>query len=758
MKPMQRLVGTPIAIVVLSGLAHGAELKVDFSFPERKDAIDPHYAQWVIPEAVSVNRTFDGVAVTFRKSGPAGTVLTNTWYKGGVDYDARMATDGITVKDGYSGGRIEMEISGLAPGHHSVATYHNTYDKPLTNTFSNMSVSLNGTPVIASLTPTNRILNNYDAASAYVEFDVSSDETVTILFVPDGTGWQNNVTISGFEIDTGNPKKKAIKPEPPHDDEHADGDTGSTMLSWTAAASAVSHDVYFGTDFSAVDSATSASAEFMGNQTGTIHLASTPNIVDNYYWRVDEVAADGTRTKGEIWRFRRRHLAFPGAEGYGRFARGGRWGDVIEVTNLDDGGPGSLRAAVEATGPRTIVFNVSGTIALARRLVLKNPYCTVAGQTAPGMGICIRDYDFGMGGMKDGIIRYVRVRVGKEVGTRKTLGGMGMAGTDHSIIDHCSISWTTDEAFSSRSAKNITLQRTLISEALHVAGHRNYRPGKSHGYAASIGGDIASFHHNLLAHCEGRNWSLAGGIDAANRHTGSLDIRNNVVYNWDGRTTDGGAEFVHFVRNYYKPGPASGAELDELNPQFENPRFGPQICYVEGNVMEGVHGPEGPMGPFRGVDPHPETPYTEFTVTAPFFESYVETQTAAEAYADVLADVGCNRPGGLDLHDRRITSETLNGTFTYRGSVTDRPGLPDNQADVGGWETYPEESRPAGWDTDHDGLPNWWEDSVPGLDSSDPADRNGDPDGDGYTNLEDYLNYLTSETPVPPPHPDGSSD
>ena len=117
---------------------------------------------------------------------------------------------------------------------------------------------------------------------------------------------------------------------------------------------------------------------------------------------------------------------------------------------------------------------------------------------------------------------------------------MGMAGTDHSIIDHCSISWTQDESFSSRAAKNITFQRNLISEALNIAGHKNYEKGKQHGYAASIGGDVGSFHHNLLAHCAGRNWSLAGGLDKGGRHTGRLDIRNNVVYNWGHRTTDGG--------------------------------------------------------------------------------------------------------------------------------------------------------------------------------------------------------------------------
>jgi hypothetical protein len=283
----------------------------------------------------------------------------------------------------------------------------------------------------------------------------------------------------------------------------------------------------------------------------------------------------------------------------------------------------------------------------------------------------------------------------------------------------------------------------LISEPLHVAGHNNYAPGSSHGFAASIGGDVGSFHHNLLAHCEGRNWSLAGGLDPSNTHTGRLDIRNNVVYNWDGRTTDGGAQCVNFVGNYYKPGPATDGPFTELNPQFEHPGFGPQQYYVEGNVMEGRHGPEGPLPPFAGVQPQGTQPWP-VTVPEPFFEHDVTTHAAVEAYENVLADVGCNRPM-LDDHDARIIAETRNGTFAYRGSVTNRPGLPDNQADVGGWEDYPEIHRPAGFDTDQDGLPNWWEEQHaldPNSAVGDYSDANGDLDDDGYTNLESYLNDL----------------
>jgi len=440
-----------------------------------------------------------------------------------------------------------------------------------------------------------------------------------------------------------------------------------------------------------------------------------------------------------------RTLAFPTAEGYGRFAQGGRGGRVIAVTNLQDSGPGSLRAAVEATGPRTVVFEVSGLIKLESKLVIRpaNSFLTIAGQTAPGIGICISNYNLGMLGAHDVIIRYVRVRPGNTSGT--TLDGMGMASADNCIIDHCSISWTQDEAFSSRGAKNITLQRTLISEALNIAGHKNYKPGTQHGYAASIGGDIGSFHHNLLAHCAGRNWSLAGGLDKANGHAyaGRLDIRNNVVYNWGHRTTDGGAHEVNFVANYYKPGPATKV-FHALKAQYGG--FpGTQQYYVAGNVMPG-HFDAGNQEKARlaatergGRLPETYSPW----VDAPFFESHVTTHSAGEAYENVLADVGCNFPA-LDPHDQRIIAETRAGTATYTGSASGFPGLPDSQDDVGGWDAYPEIRRPADWDTDRDGLPDAWE-SARGLDPGDPNDGPADSDGDGMTNLEDYLNALVDD-------------
>ena len=440
--------------------------------------------------------------------------------------------------------------------------------------------------------------------------------------------------------------------------------------------------------------------------------------------------------------------AFPTAEGYGRFAQGGRGGRILHVTNLNDSGPGSLRAAVEQSGPRTVVFDVGGLITLESRLIIRstNSNLTIAGQTAPGKGICLRKYNFGMLGATNVIIRYVRVRPGNLSGM--TLDGMGMASSDNCIIDHCSISWTLDEAISTRGAHNITLQRTLISEALNEAGHKKYPAGTQHGYAASIGGDIGSFHHNLLAHCAGRNWSLAGGLSKPkNEYAGRLDLRNNVVFNWKNRATDGGAHEVNFVNNFYQPGPATKFFF-ALNAQYGG--FpGSQRYFFDGNVMPGYFGLTNQTAGRTATTERGGRLPTEYSPWSdtPFFESHVKTHSAYESYTNVLADVGCNFPA-LDEHDARVIAEVRSGSFKFKGSKTGLPGLPDSQDDVGGWENYPEAHRTVDWDTDGDGLPDDWEKRA-GLNPKSAADASVDRDGDGYPNLEEYLGSLVGEFPTP---------
>lgn len=771
---MNRISITLVPLIVSTLLSAG-ELKVDINRDGKNlDSVtEVGYTKWsqdstngaasgtAAVTGAFTSATGENIVVTFAQTSASasagGTGLVSNWYQVGAQSGAALVSDGISVAPSTlaGGGQMRMTITGLSAGHHTLLTYHNDWDNLAAGSVGPMDIYLNGTLAISHFQPSIRAATNAAAASAYLEFDVAApSDTVTVLFAADPAAADvtvRNVFIDGFEIDTPNANRIANTPVPVDGDEHVDADDRSASLSWnpSLAGQSVSHDIYFGTDRDAVKSATRDSPEFQGNTAGLSTEVSVPSPHLTYYWRIDELDTLGNVTAGSVWSFRPRLLAFPGAEGYGRFARGGRGGHVVHVTSLADyiAGeapiPGTLRYAVEQeTGPRTIVFDIGGMLTLRARLTLSSPYVTVAGQTAPGKGICIRNCPFGLSGSNDSIVRFMRVRVGNRTGL--TWDGMGLNGCNHTILDHCSISWSIDEAFSSRSAKNITLQRTLISEALNVAGHQNYPPGTAHGYAASIGGDVGSFHHNLLAHCEGRNWSLAGGLDGSGYFAGRMDITNNVVYNWDHRATDGGAHEVNFVANYYKPG-ASTSFFYALNAQYDN--FpGTQQYYFTGNVMPG-HFDENSQsaGRTRTASNGATLPTSyESFVDAPFFDSHVTTQTALGAYKRVLSDVGDNRPL-LDEHDARVIRETRDGTYTYHGSVSGLPGLPDTQADVGGWEDYPTIARRADWDSDGDGLPDWWE-KLHGTDPhsavGDFSDANADPDLDGNTALDDFLAWL----------------
>lgn len=754
---------TLIAGMYLSIVANGLsqEIKVDINNTGRplSEGLDPAYTPWStnqywFPGGDTISNTFDGVTVRFTRVGPEGTALRPDYWKVGVQsttYNVKLTADGIKVDGGDAGAQIEMRISGLSAGSHTLLTYHSVWDNLVPGTVAPLDLSVDGVMAITNLAMSVRVTNNADATTAYLNLEAVAGQDVVVLIQAEtnNAATTKNVYINGFEIDTANSTLRAYSPAPGNFDEHVDADSHRLLLSWAAAGSAASHDVYFGSDSNAVKTATHASIEFKGNQTGTNYLATNINSLLTYYWRVDEMNATNGVTRGDLWIFRSRHLAFPGAEGYGRFARGGRGGVVVEVTNTNDSGPGSLRDALTGNyGPRTVVFTVSGLITLGSDLTIdqNHPYITVAGQTAPGKGICVRNHAFGMSGARDVIIRHLRVRVGNLSG--ETQNGSGMAGVDHCIMDHCSISWGIDEEMSTRNAKNLTLQRTLISEALNVAGHQNYPPGTAHGYAASVGGDVASLHHNLLAHCEGRNWSMAGGLDGAGCYAGRLDIFNNVVYNWGHRTTDGGAHEVNFVANYYKPGAAS-AYFYALNAQYGG--FpGTQQYYFANNVMPGhftVANQQAGRTASTESGGWLPTNYTSW-VSSPFFPSYADIQSATNAYKIVLSDVGCTQPM-IDDHDTRVIRETIDGTYTYTGTgpYGGSPGLPNSQDDVGGWEDYPYVQRPANFDTDDDGLPDWWELAKglsPNSAAGDFSDGNGDPDGDGYTNLEDYLNWLAA--------------
>ncbi len=715
-------------------------IKVDFDFSGRRldEVNDPLYKSWVITEGKEDEKTFDGVKIKLKGN------FTSKWFKLGMSspHYNRIGSDGLVASDS-----LRMTISGLKEGRHSLLTFHNTFDKIDTKFFPSVKIYVDN-KFEKQITPSNRAFSKPDIETAYLSFDVKKNKNVEILFVLDLNPEYNahfrslfyieELIINGFEIDTPNIKKQAHTPFPENADEHVVCDD-NLILKWEYPKEAIAHHIYFGEDEKAISVANKNSKEFKGNLAKNEFSVNNLYSMTTYYWRVDEVDNTGEITQGNVWKFKPAQLAFPEAEGYGRFAIGGRGGKVVEVTNLNDDGPGSLRDAVsQDIGPRTIVFNVSGNIQLKSRLVINQPYITVAGQTAPGEGITISRAPVGLTG-NEGIVQFLKVRIGS--GT--TFDGMGLTGANHSIIDHCSISWTIDESFSSRGAHNITLQRTLISEALNVAGHDKYEAGKMHGYAATIGGDIGSFHHNLLAHNYGRNWSIGGGLNGDGFYSGKIDIRNNVVYNWGHRTTDGGANKVNFVNNYYKPGKSSDIFF-ALNAQHEGVGKGKQQYYFEGNVMPGYFNENTQeKGRTFKLTNKAIVDYETF-VAAPFFESFVNTQSANQAYKNVLSDVGATQPF-FDKHDNRIVDETLKGTYSFKGSKSSLAGMIDTVEDAGGWPEFKSETHPENWDTDHDGLPNWWE-KVYGLNENsaknDFSDANNDDDKNGYTHLEAYLHWM----------------
>jgi len=720
------------------------------------EGLAPGYVAWTFGRVASATGEFaaeDSSKITITISSVPGLngngVRTNYWKQGITTYGYKLLADGccvialddptdpsnndyVDVTEGSAG--IQLIISGLSAGEHSLMAYHNSVDG-YQGELPTLDVLVDGKTVAEGVKQTIRAEQTSVAGQSYIYFTANGSDDVVIQYISkpeEGETYPwTGVAINALIFDEVNQITMASEPQPANLDYHIDADDGLCQLSWKAAQTAVKHHLMMGTE--------------SGNLSEVAVISDTTYSVSNlknkyiYYWRVDEEAEDGTISKGEEWSFRPRHLAFPGAEGYGRFAQGGRGGKVVFVTNLEDSGEGSFRQAVTSgDGPRTVIFNVSGRIQLKSRLVMDEGV-TVAGQTAPGKGICLSRAPLGVG--HDNIVRFIRQRLG----AGDTADGIGAAGANHSIVDHCSISWTIDEAFSSRNAKNITLQHTLISEALSVAGHKNYDYGTDHGFSGSISGDVGSFHHNLLAHNSGRNWSLAGGLDAAGFLHGRLDIFNNVVYNWCRHACYNGAHEVNFVNNYYKRGPATNqtnATKIMLTADPPSSKTSTQKYFFAGNVMPGVFDESNQAKgrtPNGSDEARYDTMYYKQWVEEPFFPSYAKIEKAGEAYKSVLSDVGCNLPL-LDDHDIRMVRETYYGTYTYKGSYTGHYGLIDNEADCGGFEDYPELVREYGYDSDMDGMPDWYE-KLAGT-NKDVADNNEDPDDDGFTNLEDFLNWI----------------
>ena len=436
-------------------------------------------------------------------------------------------------------------------------------------------------------------------------------------------------------------------------------------------------------------------------------------------------------------------LAFPTAEGYGKYSKGGRGGAVYEVTNLNDSGEGSLRAAVEASGPRTVVFRVSGTITLESPLRIKNPYLTIAGQTAPGDGICLRKNQISIDA-DHLIIRYIRVRLGDESGEDQD--AISSRYVNNIILDHVSASWSVDECVSIYHCDSVTVQWCLISESMSKSNHIK----GSHGFGGIWGSNYGTYHHNLLAHHSSRNPRMASGA-------GNTDHRNNVIYNWGYQSLYGGEKYqqgndkfnfsnFNIVANYYKPGPAT--EPGEVMHRIANPSYRSDEDYgkwyiaenaVEGNKQVTTDNWNG------GVQTN--ISFEKIKLQKPWPSMSINQQTAAEAYKMVLDNAGAILPQRDEI-DVRIIKEVRGGYATFEGKSYKKEhkvansakicGIIDTQEDVGGWPEL--KSDPAPKDTDHDGMPDEWE-RKKGLDPKNAEDRNKVA-GNGYTMLEEYINGI----------------
>ncbi|HKJ43830.1 MAG TPA: T9SS type A sorting domain-containing protein [Sunxiuqinia sp.] len=438
--------------------------------------------------------------------------------------------------------------------------------------------------------------------------------------------------------------------------------------------------------------------------------------------------------------------AFPGAEGGGKYAIGGRGGRVIYVTNLDDNTtPGSLRYAVEQSGPRIIVFALSGTIALNSRLSIKNGDITIAGQTAPGDGICLRNYTLTVDA-DNVIIRFIRSRLGDVSGDQDD----AMNGRRHKniILDHCSMSWSVDETGSFYDNTNFTMQWCLLSESLRNSIHDKGR----HGYGGIWGGKTASFHHNLLADHDSRNPRFCGSRYSNRPDLELVDFRNNVIYNWGANSSyaaEGGS--YNMINNYFKAGPAtSSSKADRIEQPYpdnggnEQPAGVYGRFYINGNITTASSATT--QDNWRGVDL--ASAFDQYGITkddlksdTPFTVPSVTTQPADKAYEQVLKYVGASLV--RDTVDKRVIHDAETGTATITdGGNGSTNGLIDSQSAVGGWPEL--KSKPAPTDTDQDGMPDDWEDAN-NLDKNNPADAKLTTVDGQYTNVEVYINSLVAD-------------
>lgn len=462
--------------------------------------------------------------------------------------------------------------------------------------------------------------------------------------------------------------------------------------------------------------------------------------------------------------------AFPGAEGGGKYTRGGRGGKVLVVTNLNDDGPGSLRWACEQGGARTIVFNVAGIIRLKSPLIIRAPYITIAGQSAPGDGVCIAGETVWIN-THDVIIRYMRFRRGETwVGRRDDAIGGNPVG--NIMIDHVSATWGLDEnmsmyrhMYNDSTGKiedkfgtvNITIQNSIFAEALDTWNH---------AFGSTLGGENCTFMRNLWANNAGRNPSIGWN--------GVFNFVNNVVYNWVHRSIDGGDYRAQYniINNYFKPGPATPKNTPVghriLKPESGRSKLPYHVygrAYVTGNVMEGY--PEVTKDNWNGgVQIEEENGVGEhlgyMKQNKPLIMPQLTTLSAEKARDYVLSNVGATLPR-RDAVDARIVEQVRTGKvkilpgvklpttqFKHRRLPIDsyKIGIITDPSQVGGYPVYSGQSYA---DQDNDGLPDSYE-KKKGLNANDASDAAAySKTGSGYTNIEEYLNSLVNINNVVPP-------
>jgi len=448
--------------------------------------------------------------------------------------------------------------------------------------------------------------------------------------------------------------------------------------------------------------------------------------------------------------------AFPGAEGDGMYTTGGRGGQIVYVTKLtDDGSAGTLRWAINLTGARIILFKVAGLIPLTSELRIKNGNLTIAGQSAPGDGICIKNYPVVLQA-SNVIIRFMRFRMGDEAAAADKLAGNTAYGWDGAdaiwgrdmtnvMIDHCSMSWNIDECSSFYDNKYFTLQWCVMAESMRNSVHSK----GGHGYGGIWGGEPATFHHNILAFHDSRNPRFCGSRYTNSPLTERVNFVNNVVYNWGGNSGyagEGGS--YNMINNYYRSGIAKSTGASSYRIFSPNPDDGSNSqplgtwgkFYLSGNIMKNY----SPVTLDNWLGFQPVSLGTkniaDLKSTIPFSAPVISTQTAENAYNSVTSYAGASLK--RDAVDSRIIGNILNGTVSCTaGSNGSTGGFIDSQKDVGGWPAYTYDVNDVPVDTDADGIPDAWE-SAHGLNPNSATDGTSTSLDGNYPNVEVYLNSL----------------